>query len=214
MPSASCISPVGWPTSLKLSNEDKRIVRLAALVHDIGHAPFSHTSEYVLRKFTDPNVTRRGGIETIHEAITINLLQQDEELHSCLSSVSPSTIDHIVSIIRPGPRTLPKEIVSGPLDADKLDYIYRDAHQAGVSYGVIDLDKIIESLDRIRVSPMEEFVGVREDGVWAIEQLLLAKYHMNAQVYRHRVRRITDAMLVRGLTLAVQEGIGDLKRFL
>ncbi len=85
-------------------------------------------------------------------------------------------------------------------------------HQAGVSYGVFDLHKVLESFEPVRVSTSEEYIGVKEAGVWAIEQLLLAKYHMNAQVYRHKIRRITDAMLVRGLMLAVEEGIRDLRR--
>ena len=192
-----------------LSDSERQTVRLAALLHDVGHLPFSHTSELVLNKYTPPETLKGKEIETIHEAVTLDMLSFDEEL---IRVVGESVLGRVRELIRPGPRILEKEIVSGPLDADKLDYIRRDAHQAGVSYGVFDQDKVLESLVPVRISGAECSVGILEDGVWAVEQLLLAKYHMNAQVYRHRIRRITDSMLVRGLSLAIQEGLPELKQ--
>lgn len=192
---------------LNIDREITKIVRLAALLHDVGHPPFSHTSELVLRRFTPKSLVEGLDVEAIHEAITLNILEFDEELGSCLK---PHQIEHIAALIKPGPRSILKEIVSGPLDADKLDYIQRDAIQAGVSYGAFDLEKVLNCLTPIK-DGSEEYVGVLEEGTWAIEQLLLAKYHMYAQVYHHKIRRITDAMLVRGLTLAVLEGIPPLQ---
>lgn len=192
-----------------LNESERQTVRLAALLHDVGHLPFSHTSELVLNKYTPPETLKGKEIETIHEAVTLDMLSFDEEL---IRVVGESVLERVRELIKPGPRILAKEIVSGPLDADKLDYIRRDAHQAGVSYGVFDQDKVLESLVPVQISGSECSVGVLEDGVWAVEQLLLAKYHMNAQVYRHRIRRITDSMLVRGLSLAIQEGLSELKQ--
>jgi HD superfamily phosphohydrolase len=195
-------------TSLKVDGEIAKIIRLAALLHDVGHPPFSHTSELVLQKFTPKSLVEGLDVEAIHEAITLNILEFDEELNHCLKA---HQIEQIAALIKPGPRSILKEIVSGPLDADKLDYIHRDAIQAGVSYGAFDLEKVLNCLTPIK-DGSEEYVGVLEEGTWAIEQLLLAKYHMHAQVYHHKIRRITDAMLVRGLTLAVQEEIPELLR--
>ncbi len=100
-----------------------------------------------------------------------------------------------------------KDIVSGPIDVDMFDYLLRDSYFAGVKYGTYDLDKVIESLSPVDISRNDQQLGIREEGIYSIEQLLLAKYHMNVQVYQHRLRRITDAMLVRGIEFALNEGL-------
>ncbi|MGQ9756370.1 MAG: hypothetical protein ACUVRF_10565 [Desulfotomaculales bacterium] len=88
----------------------------------------------------------------------------------------------------------------------------RDSLFTGVKYGVFDLEKVLESLERVPIATGREQLGIKEDGVHAVEQLLLARYHMRVQVYFHRVRRITDAMLVRGVELAVAEGVAWVRK--
>lgn len=88
----------------------------------------------------------------------------------------------------------------------------RDSYFAGVKYGTYDLDKVIESLSPVDISRNDQQLGIREEGIYSIEQLLLAKYHMNVQVYQHRLRRITDAMLVRGIEFALNEGLEEIEK--
>ncbi|MBL7117931.1 MAG: HD domain-containing protein [Candidatus Syntrophoarchaeum sp.] len=188
---------------LKLDEEKFKILRLAGLLHDIGHGPFSHVSEQIMDKRIDKKMLKDYKAENAHELMSILLIQKDKEI----SKIScHEEIEEIVSLLKKQKRrSIEKDIISGPLDADKLDYLLRDSHFAGVKYGVFDLAKIVESLTPIEISTEETQLGISEEGIYAVEQLLLAKYHMNTQVYQHRIRRITDAMLIRGIEYAIEE---------
>jgi HD superfamily phosphohydrolase len=93
--------------------------------------------------------------------------------------------------------------VSGPLDADKQDYLLRDSHHCGVRYGIYDIGRFHDVLCRVSDVP-GDLLAVDEDGVNTLEQFVLARYYLTTQVIAHKGRRITDAMLVRGLTLGVR----------
>ena len=103
-----------------------------------------------------------------------------------------------------------RDIVSSDLDADKIDYLSRDSHYAGVKYGVLDIDKVIDSFTVVSRGD-ETFLAIDETGIFATEQLVLAKHHMTQQVYAHRVRVITDYMIVRGLELAIEDGLTEIQ---
>jgi hypothetical protein len=106
-----------------------------------------------------------------------------------------------------------KDIVSGPLDADKLDYLLRDSLFCGVKYGVYDLEQILNSMCREKWDDSDECLMLDENGVHALEQFILAKYYLTNQVYRHRIRRITDSMISRAIIWGVEKDeIDDLKR--
>lgn len=186
---------------LKLDEEKINILRLAGLLHDIGHGPFSHVSEQIMENRTDKAILDKYDAQNAHELMSILLIQKNKEIAEILSQ---EEIEEIVLLLQKR-RNIEKDIVSGPLDADKLDYLLRDSYFAGVQYGVFDLDKIIESLTPIKIGTKETQLGISEEGIYAAEQMLLAKYHMNTQVYRHRIRRITDAMLIRGVEFAIEE---------
>lgn len=192
--------------SLKTAHADRTSIRLAALLHDIGHGPFSHVSEQLLeRHHRVPDLPAGRNPETIHEMITVDLLKHDHELRFVLTD---EQTEFIVSVIaKQGPRSFYRDIITSDLDADKMDYLARDAHFAGVRYGQFDLEKIIESCTILEY-PHESYLAIDEGGRFAVEQLILAKWHMNQQVYAHRIRIITDAMVVRGLELAIRHGDG------
>lgn len=177
-------------------------VRLAALLHDIGHGPFSHVSEELLDRFYDRDkVGESTAREKIHEKITVDIITKLPEISDVLDDAQREAV---VSIIRgTGERSFQRDIVSSSLDADKMDYLLRDARYAGVKYGEFDIDKVIESC-RIARSGSESFLAIDESGIFAVEQLVLSKHHMTQQVYAHRVRTITDVMIVRGLELAIK----------
>ena len=184
--------------------EERQAVRLAALLHDVGHGPFSHLAEYLLNRFSDRAEVRQTGSgekRQMHEAITADIVRADPSLTAILGSDLQA---RVCQLLDPSPeRRFQRDIVSSGLDADKLDYLLRDAYFAGVEYGRFDVAKVLDSCRVVPGSEAETLLGIHEDGRFAVEQMILAKWHMNQQVYGHRVRRVTDAMVVRGLELAV-----------
>ena len=120
---------------LEIAAEDKKLVQFAALLHDLGHGPFSHVSEKSLDIFADrsslPAAQKK---EKIHELITANLIHQDKDLERILGK---DRVGKIVKLLSDGWDGEPilRSIVSGPLDADKVDYLLRDTYFCGVAYG-------------------------------------------------------------------------------
>ncbi len=187
----------------KLANTlgiDVSRVRLAALVHDIGHGPFSHVSEAVFEDFT--------GREHIHEQISAAIVQHHPDVRD---AIGPDA-DWIANVLRGTEhakvRSVERDIVDGPADIDKLDYLLRDSHFCGVEYGRYDQDKLVEAA---RVASLRfgtaTTLGFHRDGIFALEGMLLARYHMHRQVYGHRTRIATDLMLIRAMAIGVQDGV-------
>lgn len=186
---------------LNLDDENRRLVRLAALLHDIGHGPFSHVSEAIVDRFYNrEKVSLPGNNEKIHELITYGLIERDLSLSKLLSERER---EKIVGLLKGnwGDRLL-KDIVSGPLDADKQDYLLRDSYFCGVKYGIYDSDRLIDTLEVLKDRD-EHVLAVSVDGVHTLEQFVLAKYYMTTQVYRHKIRLITDAMITRAIELGI-----------
>jgi len=197
------------------SKEDTRLVRLSALVHDLGHGPFSHVSEGALEIFADRSKiqSRLKGENPakIHELLTQDLLWADTDINDL---VGKSTIRKIISLLSHGyGEPVLKSVVSGPLDADKQDYLLRDTYFCGVKYGVFDLQQLHKEL-QVADDPLQgKQLLISSDGVHALEQFVLAKYYLTAQVYSHRVRLITDQMVVRAIALGIEDdGIETLRR--
>ncbi len=200
----------------KVTLDDIDNVRFAALLHDIGHGPFSHTSEDVLTTvdnsdidIVNGNPDNRQTRKKIHEKITVDIIQTDPEIKSILSDDQRC---YIVKLIQDKEMwDWRRNIISSELDADKMDYLLRDSYFAGVKYGQYDLAQIIESC-RIYVEGNRTSLVMSSEGIYALEQLLLARYHMTQQVYRHRVRLISDQMITRGIVLSIKEGNDDMKK--
>ena len=179
----------------------RRIIRLAALLHDIGHGPFSHVSEHVLDMLASETQGQTTPTDKIHERITQELLRR----HPALNVLSSTDRESIADLLHHGWEcAIHKEILSGPLDADKQDYLLRDSYFCGVTYGSYDIQQLHETLLR-HPSGANGNLAVEYDGLHVLEQFVLAKYYMTTQVYRHRVRIITDNMLVRALQLGVEQ---------
>ena len=179
-------------------------IRLAALLHDIGHGPFSHVSEHLLDKYAD-RASEASTREKIHEKVTVDIINKDSEISDILTVEERQFVVEMIEVKTT--RDFRRDIVSSDLDADKMDYLLRDSYFAGVKYGTYDLEKIIESCRVHRKG-----LAISDEGIHALEQLLLAKHHMTQQVYHHRVRSISDAMIVRGIELAIQEGNRELEQ--
>ncbi|MDO5827452.1 MAG: HD domain-containing protein [Methanobrevibacter sp.] len=159
---------------LELSKEDKDLVRIAGLLHDAGHGPFSHVSEAVL------------GVN--HEEITAFIIEKTS-IHDKLSEKFDTK--EIIDIINGEGKLGP--IISGDLDMDRMDYLIRDSHYTGVAYGVIDTERIISNLKLER----ELILDIK--GVQAAESALTARYLMYPSVYQHHTTRIINAMFRRCL---------------
>lgn len=173
-------------------------VQLAALVHDIGHGPFSHVSEEVMEALT--------GRSKIHEAISAAIVRHDQEVTAALGAADAGWIADLLEGTGHGKnRSVERDIVAGPADIDKLDYLLRDSHYCGVEYGRYDLDKVIESA-RCLADATGTALAFDVGALYALEEMLLARYHMHRQVYGHRTRVATDRMLVRAITLGVESG--------
>lgn len=192
-------------TELGIAGEDERVVRVAALLHDIGHGPFSHVSEDVL--------DARNGVAGIHEAISVAIIRTDTGLHAALGEATcMRAADLLAHTGEFAGRTVMADIVSGPSDADKLDYLLRDSYFAGVDYGRYDLGRLIDTATTI-TDGSDSYLGFDTDGVWAVEGLLLARHHMFRQVYGHKTRIATDIMVQRALTLGLNDGAIDAGAF-
>ncbi len=167
---------------LELSEYEKKLVRIAALLHDAGHGPFSHVSEAVL------NVK--------HEKLTEKVIEETS-LNDILSKEFDT--QEIIDIINGKGHLGP--IVSGELDVDRMDYLIRDSHYTGVAYGVIDVDRIIANLK------LKQYLILDIKGVQAAEEALVARYQIYPSVYQHHTTRIVNAMFRRCLRRMFDENI-------
>ncbi|MCE2402850.1 HD domain-containing protein [Candidatus Poribacteria bacterium] len=194
----------------RIDAKDIALVRLAALLHDIGHGPFSHVSEHLLDEFTYDKTDKDRVREKIHEKITVDIIQTDPEIKTILCDEER---DFVIEMIEGKEKKWDwrRDIVSSELDADKMDYLLRDSYFAGVKYGLYDLEKIIESC--LITERSNTPLAISSKGIYALEQLLLARHHMTQQVYWHRVSLISTEMIIRGLTLAIiYGGNAEMKR--
>jgi HD superfamily phosphohydrolase len=187
---------------VELDPDSVGVVRVAGLLHDIGHGPFSHVSENVLED--------RAKVRSVHEAISVALMRR----HPDLDGVPRELRDRAADLVEgTGARSVERDIVSGPIDADKLDYLLRDSYYAGVEYGRYDFERLIDTAVPISPDELESYLGFDAAGVWAVEGLLLARHHMHRQVYGHKTRIATDIMIERALAFGIEDGALDAAAF-
>ncbi len=158
---------------------DSRLaVAAAALLHDVGHGPFSHVIERV------SNIR--------HETLTADiLLNPSTEVHQILQHWSPDMPQRICRILAgEEPNQVLTDMVSSQLDVDRMDYILRDGHATGVKIGNFDLARIVGMME-----PHEEGLVLKERAIEAVEGYLLARLHMYKQVYLHKASRAAERML-------------------
>ena len=190
--------------SLGLSSDDSHTVRMAALLHDLGHGPFSHVSEYALERYADRTKLKPDQKkEKIHELVTGLMVTNNT---SIVDSLGRQDCEKLVRLLASGHgERILRQIVSGPLDADKQDYLLRDSRFCGVQYGVFDHHQLHRSLTSVKQNDQHDHeLMIRPDGVHAVEQFVLAKYYLTTNVYRHKVRLITDQMIVRAIVLGIE----------
>jgi uncharacterized protein len=188
---------------------NKQLLRLAALLHDTGHAPFSHASEDLLGKTKHEDISR-GFILAEPIAPLIHEFKKDfditaDDVAECFSA---ENIDPEIVLL--------KSIFAGEIDADKLDYLYRDSLFTGVHYGRFDYQRLVQSLCLIEdpEGAGNFIVAIEYGGLHALEAMVLARYFMFTQVYFHKVRRAYDHHLLDFLIKYVRRYPAPLNEYL
>ncbi|MBL0939608.1 MAG: HD domain-containing protein [Gemmatimonadaceae bacterium] len=172
-----------------ISLRDQQVVRAAALLHDVGHYPFSHALEEI-------------GV-THHEEVARPLITEGDVGRVLRTVLGDSAPEEIFSLIS-GHSTHPLQgLISGSIDLDKIEYLKRDATMCGVPYGEIDVDRLLNSLVLVTLPEGQNAVGVHEKGLSALESLLFAKYQMYRNVYWHHAVRSATAMYKRLVAVAL-----------
>jgi uncharacterized protein len=217
--------------ALEIPEQERSGVLAAAMLHDIGHAPYSHTLECVLEERTGMTHTDIGKALIKGELRTIDPLEgkiigDQGTIAELLESEGISAdlvTDLIVSPRAPdmsGQKKLPldglqtyfnennylRQVIHGPVDADQMDYLLRDAYYTGVAHGTIDIDRIMDTIELHHGD-----IAVRKSGVVAIEGLMVARALMYTSVYFHHTVRIAEMMLCKAVENASESVIEDIQ---
>jgi len=181
----------GLPFWQRLASDRARDVLAAALLHDVGHGPYSHLFEEAI-----PGAPH-------HETWSLRIVRDPgTEVHRVLAEHDPGLPERVASLIAGAEATTPYPLpylahaVSGTFDVDRCDYLLRDAHMTGVRYGLFDLDWLLRSL---RFAPHDteapRFAIDGMKGLPAIEGFVLARRFMFEQVYLHKATRAAEVMI-------------------
>ena len=176
---------------LELPHAVARHVKVAALLHDVGHGPFSHAWEHVFAGHD-------------HERWGARIVGEDAELAAVLEKLEPGFPETLRTFWGKGYKPhFARKLVSSQLDVDRLDYLLRDGHYSGAGYATYDLDWIIHAIQVATVRPgsddPSDLVVDYRRGMYAVEQYLFARSYMYAQVYHHKTVRAAEWMFIKTL---------------
>lgn len=171
---------------LGLDDHKTSLLKTAALLHDLGHTPYSHLLEQILAE---------KGLS--HEAMSMRIIEEDDEVGGALEEMGLSRKE-VVDVLN-GLSVL-SGLVSGPLDVDRLDFLVRDAYFTGATYGIVDVKRIIR-LTRL----LEDGPAIDARGAGAVEELAIARYHSFINIYFHHAVRAAQLLLLKGVRLLSDE---------
>jgi len=184
--------------SASITEDEQAIVRSAALLHDVGHYPFSHALEEI------------GALH--HEDVARPLITEGTVASLLTSRLGKDAPVRVFDLIRGRSGSALQGLISGSLDLDKVEYLKRDAFMCGVPYGEIDVDRLTNSLVLVDDPKTgRRAIGVQEKALSALESLLFAKYQMYRNVYWHHAVRSATAMYKRLVEDALEAGVVDVQ---
>jgi len=182
--------------ALELNPTDTNVVSIAGLLHDIGHGPFSHTLEYLLhqrlnqdhKKLTQEMILGKIHLTDVNDGPTIKEVLEKHGIDpkDIVDIIHGKSHDNYLS-----------QIINGAIDADQIDYLLRDAYYTGVAYGIIDIDRLMQTL-----TLHKNKLVIKRKGVSAIENMFVARALMYSSVYLHKTVRISELMLARAVERA------------
>ena len=205
--------------ALELTKEDTNTVCAAAMLHDLGHAPYSHTLEEVIE-----NITGMDHMNTTCDIIMGKIPFVPERYTKIMGEIAPIaevlenegiSAEEVCSLISTSSKESPngqtyfdledgqgsfrekrylKNIISGPLDVDQMDYLQRDAYYTGVAHGTIDVDRLMQT-----VAIAHGGLAIHKSGLVAVEGLMVARSLMYTSVYFHKTVRIAEMMLCKAI---------------
>jgi len=165
---AKLLAKEGW-----IKDDDIELLRLAALLHDVGHMPFSHAIESVYASMPE---------KMTHIKLSSEIVLHDPDIKEAISLAGYDPYEVASVILGKYSEPLYNQLLSSDLDADRIDYLLRDAHHTGVAYGLIDARRIIATI----TIDNEGNLAIREKGIQAIENFYIARMHMYQSVYYHK----------------------------
>jgi HD superfamily phosphohydrolase len=175
-----------------LSEDEVQKVRIAALLHDVGHGPFSHVFEHLLVKF----------LNKTHEDLNVWIVQKSE-LKDLLNDLGydPNELAKLsIGLLQKSGRAFIDQIIRSAVDVDKLDFVVRDTYHTGAEYGYVDVFRLIHMLD-----VLDENLAVDLGALSALESLILARIESFKSIYFHRVGRAVQIMLATAMENAKDE---------
>ena len=178
--------------SQKISEEEAEIVRVAALLHDVGHGPFSHVFEHLLDK----------ELSKTHEDITCWIVT-NSELRDVLNKIgydSKAVGKLAIGVLHKSQKAFLDQIISSAVDVDKLDFVVRDTFHTGAEYGYVDVFRLIHALD-----VLDENLAVDLGALSALESFIIARIESFKSIYFHRVGRAAQIMLAMAMEKANEE---------
>jgi HD superfamily phosphohydrolase len=175
-----------------LSEEEIQIIRMASLLHDVGHGPFSHVFEHLLVKF----------LNKTHEDMTRWIIQKSElrDIISGLGYDADAVGKLAVGELRRRGKAFLDQIIQSAVDVDKLDFVVRDTYHTGAEYGYVDVFRLIHMLD-----VLGENLAVDVGALSALESFVLARLESFRSIYFHRVGRAAQIMLATAMEAAKDE---------
>ena len=180
-----------------IAREREQELRVASLIHDVGHGPYSHVIEPLIKKFTGKS----------HEDIEDILFSHDEDKDEGGESTHIADViakyhldgHKILGFIKGDAKGAFSKILNGEIDIDKMDYLVRDSFYTGVAYGVVDNMRLIQGLDFFN-----DHLVITEKGLLPAEYLLFSRFLMYPSVYSHHTTRIAQLMFARAVESLIE----------
>lgn len=189
-------------SGLTIDDDICRVANLAALLHDIGHFPFSHATEVLVSEnFEGQNHENLSSeiVKTPYMKSAFDIIEDKLKVDIDIKALS----DFIVGSADKDKLYL-ANLVKGLIDADRMDYLVRDAHNTGVPFGRVDLERLVKTLTPL-MDRDNWILAVEEKGKAAVESLIVARSLMHNAVYYHHTKRSSEAMLARATFSALNE---------